>query len=664
MDAISRRLARLRGKLITSASTARIFSGKVGQKDLLEAEIIERVSFLSSLTSQVAQKHVSSVWNKKRLESLFDGDWPSFASVAVERCYGRLSSPRKDVYMPSRALRIAQAQAGETLRSAEHSYRITEALLAGQEPPPHSDRVSVRNAHRMIRKEIKRRKHAGTRKFIPTSFFEVRTPPELPASIVRLDPTDEQLAFWQSTSSTEATLSVKLPVSARPSDKSHWQWHEFPVALPRSVRRALARGASLAKPTLRVRDRRLLIDLATEEPAPDLRDEGPYFSLDWGEIRLLTGTLVWMDNNGELHTDGRPFFFNAKGIQGKLARLRKGANRLQKKIDHIDLLLTGRPDASLQAKHNVKVQELSRVWARYSKLSQQLAHAGALWATETALVNNCQGILTEDLKSLEARFPGNRKDVNARINHQVRGKLYGYLTHKAALAGLRFGSGHARGTSSFCPRCRRPIKHQMASNNPKQGRGWLVCSCGYSADRDHASTECIGARYFAEQEAKAADAKSCKGQKIKPSPVTDKRVRRSHRGRRYKISRSSAQRRASLAESALGRGRPAEPLLTNSSCRRAGRAGTGRCVRPGDAPREVLQRSGRKSSTAVSIKASPREISCTPARFLQGMYQGFTGQLAFTPIGLPQRTLVRHGRRRVKSNYRHPPRSQEIPGNR
>jgi len=654
MKALERRRARARGALLVSSSAARIQRSFTEHGEITEEELLRRVGYLAALTTAVAQRALGAAWSEAELTSLFDGDWPSFASVAVERCYGRLSPPRRDILMPSRALRIAQARAGETLRSVEHSYRITESLLKGEDVPPFSDAVSVRNAHRAIRNEIKRRKHEGAKKPIPTSFFEVRPePPALSADIIRLDPTDAQFAYWGQMTSIEALLHLKLPTRARPSEQAHWEWHELHVLLPRSVRRARARGAQLTKPTLRLKDGRLLIDLATEEIAPKLKDEGPYFALDWGERRLLTGSLVWRDKEGELHTDGRPFFFDAKGIQGKLARLRKGANRLQKKIDHIDRLLAGKADADLQSKRDAKTVELAHVWSRYSKLSGQLAHAGARWATEAARANGCQGLLTEDLRSLEARFPGNHSDVNARINHQVRGKLYNCLAHKAACAGLSFDSGYARGTSSFCPRCRRPIKHQKASNNSKRGRGWMTCSCGHSADRDHASSECVGARVLAEQDEALANGgkKPAKGRPL----CADKPLRRSHRGRRLKSPRNRP-RRASSSSSR-------HTATTQSSCQRAGRAGPERCVRLGDAPREVLQRSGPRS-TAVSIKGSPVGITRTPARSLQGMHQGFTGQLAFTPVDLPQRTLVRHERRRVKASRQHPPRSQENPRNR
>jgi hypothetical protein len=673
MNSFGRRIARLQGKLLVSSSTARVRLAADKRGEVLgEAVLIERVRFLGALTAEVAQQAINRAWKEKEVRRFWDGEWPSFASVAWEQCFGKLTSPRKDVHVDSRALRIAQARAGEVLRSVEHSHAIITELLGGREAPDGSDAVSVRNAHRAIKNEIKRRKHAGVSKFIPTQFFEVRPqPPELSADVVRLDPTDSQFAYWQA-DGERAILHVKLPTKARPRSKKHWAWHQLRVDRPQSVRRALGRGGVLAKPTLRIKNGRLLIQLATEELAPEAKTTGRFLCLDWGERRLLTASIIWTAPDGALRTTGRPLFFESKAIQGKLYRLRANANALQKKLDHIEKLLAGRPrpDPELQVRGDAKQAECDHVWARYSNLSAQLAHAAACWAKEMARVHDCEGALTENLKSLEARFSaygkskndeqdaseaaaervkrGNaRRALNARINHQVRSKVYKHLKHKCQPHGISFAAGYARGTSSYCPRCRAPITHQKASDNPARGRGWMLCShCGFSADRDHASAECIGSRCLnpnAWTDAEQAMAARKAGEK--PTAPSDKPIRRSHRGRSVRLARPRPGRR--LAELAT-----ASPVSLSSSCRRAGRVGTGRCVRPGVAPREgsnPAQRPGLLEPTAVSIMGSPVRHSRYPARALQGMYQGFTGQLAFTASNLPNRQ-TRRGSADVKAS--------------
>ncbi|WP_330301101.1 hypothetical protein [Streptomyces sp. NBC_00503] len=55
----------------------------------------------------------------------------------------------------------------------------------------------------------------------------------------------------------------------------------------------------------------------------------------------------------------------------------------------------------------------------------------------------------------------------------------------------------ARGTSKYCPRCLTAFRHHAAPDSTRPGWKWATCPnphCGYSADRDVAAWQRIGAR--------------------------------------------------------------------------------------------------------------------------------------------------------------------------
>jgi hypothetical protein len=90
-------------------------------------------------------------------------------------------------------------------------------------------------------------------------------------------------------------------------------------------------------------------------------------------------------------------------------------------------------------------------------------------------------------------------------------------TRSAARTGTRCSSGSgcrppcpsrppctppAHGTSKYCPRCLTALRHHKAPNDPAPGWKWATCpnpACGYSADRDVAAWQRIGARGLTHQ---------------------------------------------------------------------------------------------------------------------------------------------------------------------
>lgn len=584
MNSFQKRQARTKGQLITSSIKVRAREAiriKTGQI-ISEQTLIQRTRWLAELTTSAAQAGLNAQWNETGMTALSSG----FGSGVWEKANSILSHPQ-GAHLDSRVRRVAQAKAAETLRSASQQHRIVTALLSGSAPKATS--VEIRSQRRSINKFIK---IAGK---APVNFFELRPqPPQLLATSVRLDPADQRLSEWSKITSKEAILRLKLPLSERPISSDDYAWHELILNLPKPLRQAVNNGGQLAKPTLLLRENKLILAIPVDQIAPPKLTSDRVLSLDWGERRLLTGSIVWLADDGALRTSGRPLFFNSQRIQAKLSRLRANAEKLRQRIDRLEALHKNNPDLHLADKRSKLILERKQVWKRYNNLSRQLAHAASQWAVQQASANHCSRIIIEDLSSLEARSFS--RTVNGRINSQVRGKLFQLIQHKAAKQGITIKVINPSQTSQTCPRCQQQIKgHQKASNNKNIGRSWLIChNCGHSADRDHAAAECIGSRSFTSQ-----------GEK-------DRALRRSHPPQTI-LKRRPRQR--ALA-----------PILISRPGAR--RLVTGRCVRTG----------GLLSSTASAAEQLPFAVSKPGHRRqanscqLSGMYAGFNGQLRFTVV--------------------------------
>jgi hypothetical protein len=579
--------------------------------DVLDSEeLVGRVVWLGELVGEIAQRGLERAWGPRRLPWFDDPGLPAQGYVAFERAYGRLPVPRS-WHVDSRVTRMAGELAARSLRGQLHQKRIIEAILAQQRLPFGTSTTEARNLRRSLRRH--ERDHGQPAR----SFTDLRPePPTAPRHLIPLATTDRQFAAWHEINDDHALLDVKLPVCARPRSRKDWAWHRITIALPRLVQDRLSTGASLSRPSLRISGGRVIADLVTDQPAPELLTAQPVtvLGLDWGERRLLTGTDLWAAPDGGLRSSGRPVFFSARGAQAKLSGLRRQAGRLRSKIDRYDQLLTDRPNPRLQARRDLLEIERQQVWTKYEHLTSQLAHAAARWTVEHAVALGCDTIAHEDLASLEARFPN--RGVNGRVNHQVRGVLFSHLKDKASEEGIRVVIVNASGTSSHCPRCQHPVRHHRAPDDFSQGRGWASCSrCGLTLDRDHAAAEHIGRRALA--------------------PDFEGRLRCSHRPalvRRLPRSRRRKPRPGRRSSSASFT--CSSPV---SHGLRAGRVSPGRRVQPGGTPRPVTSLEGREQ----------RPFSCSrAARDLHGLATGFTHRVRLTlthreptpPTGYPPRT--------------------------
>jgi hypothetical protein len=498
------------------------------------AVLIKRLRWLGELVGREASARIKEVWDAERVTEIKDVR-TGHAYVAMEAAYGKGAWPPADLHASDRVRRIADEVAGRTLRSAERQMTMLAAILplilpgdvfdalSTKARDKHSARLAAawpagttaierRNLWRSIWKFERKQGR------LPTDPYELRQCPSFAEGILvcPLDAADDQQVRLAGTA-----LSLLLPLAKKPG-KREWAWHILPLALPAWATRRYP-NAPLCRPSLRITPDSTYFLVPLDIPVPPQQAGYRVLGLDWGLRRLLTGAVVSLGGMSEadwaagvggavgaggtsvsgglselgIQTTGRPFFFSATGMQGKLYRVRAEAEGLAKKISQVERLLAGRDDRALAARRDVLEREKTHLWARLSAANDQLAQASAKWTIAIAVAENCYAIIFEDLDDLETRRMG--KTLNGRISLQVRGMLLDYLIEKGQLAGKRVITVAAEGTSSRCSRCGRPsvFWHAPDRRTGPKGRthsNWLVCACGRSSDRDHSAAEAIGAR--------------------------------------------------------------------------------------------------------------------------------------------------------------------------
>lgn len=477
------RTARWRARDVRLAKTSEGISEKL---------LVERVELLSRIVAMVAQGHVNAHWTAAGIIALLDPKAPPFAYKAMEAAHGRPILPT-GLHLDSRALRITMEVSGRTLRSAGYQKEAVENVLSGRSSLI-ADAITRRNTRRSITRFLRTHGHA------PTNFFELRPDaPVLRRPSVPLSCTDRQFAEWQIDANHEtAILRLKLPIVAHPTKRADWVWHELILQIPGHTRARLDAGGRLRLPTLRAHTDRVLLDVPVEFPpetTPATNTPERVLGLDWGERRLLTGSIIQSTGADTAHEVMGPFIFDARGAQQRMERHRALARHLRTIQDRIRRLDESRavPSPILAQRLGTLERERERVWQARADLQSQLAHHAARWAVHVAVTHGATVIAIEDLRALEPRLRGRR--LRDRLNHQIRGVLAKHLADKAAEAGITLRVVNPRGTSALCPTCGAAHAHVRAPDTTKPGRGWALCDeCGASRDRDHAASMNIAAR--------------------------------------------------------------------------------------------------------------------------------------------------------------------------
>ncbi|WP_067015502.1 zinc ribbon domain-containing protein [Streptomyces dysideae] len=508
--------------------------------EVLGAEALAgRVGWLTSLVETLCTEVTAAHWNRPDLARLASGRdrsgarLPSNAWMAV-RTLGWGASVPEGLYVPDRVCRVAEEQAGRALRSAWWRSEITDAVLATWPTGPDADpmrrtetewaalRAACPDGQAVAASVLR----ARTRQVVafhvayghlPVDVCALESAPSGGRQVV-LAAADKQLCTLTRCPDDPArygVLNVRLPV--RPDPRTRADWH--PAVIRFRLPPTIPLGAALHAPTLRLRSGRLRLDVAFTSAAPTTRAGGHTraVAFDYGLNTLLTGGTLTLTGGAQptVLTDGHPVFFRPDGVLAKADRLRLLGEQLWTKTVHLQALLDGRtmagqwPEPLTTAKLAVLQAEHAAVSRRRTKLNEQLAKAAARFMVETARAAGATVIYLEDLRDMEARGKG--RTLNTRLSSSVRGQIVAHTRHQAAAHGIAVVIVPARGTSKYCPRCLSVFRHHAAPDNPKPGWKWATCpdtDCGYSADRDVAAWQRIGARGLTHQRTTVLDRSS------------------------------------------------------------------------------------------------------------------------------------------------------------
>jgi hypothetical protein len=475
--------------------------------------LAERVGWLAGQVSDLAAAVVAAHWSDADLAVLADGvgpdgrPLPSNGWMALRRLGWTAVAPG-GVVVSDRVRRIAEEEAARALRAAVHRRAVVGALLSSWPADPSArtggewqalrtvlpdgvDAATIRNRTWHIAAFLQR---CGR---LPAGLCELEEPPRVAAQ-VSLAAADRQHVVVQRVEARRVRVWTRLPTCPAPASLRDWAWHIVDVALPPTV----PASAAVCSPTLRPGPGAVRVDLPWRVPHPPLALTGHTRAIgaDWGLNTLLTGTVADLDTDGGVSADGRPVRFDAAGVSAKLVRLRRHREQLKTKVERLTRLRDGRPDTAdpaLAAKIATLEAQHIAVCARIRNLNKALAWSSARWLVDHATAAGATVIYVEDLATLQAG--GASRSLNRRLSGQVRGILVTATRHLAARAGIAVVTVPARGTSSGCPRCGKPVRHVTAPDRTTAGYRWTTCTCGLSLDRDHAAAQRIAARGLANQ---------------------------------------------------------------------------------------------------------------------------------------------------------------------
>lgn len=479
--------------------------------------LAERVGWAASLVSGMAAKLLAAHWNGADVDALASGvdaggrALPSNAWMALRRLDWTVA-PTEGVRVNDRIVRMAQEQAGRTLRSAKWRADLTAGVLATWPAEPGRRTPSEWHA---IREAIPGGRHlpssvitSRTRQIVafirsngrlPIDVFELEAAPRS-ARMLPLSACDgQQATIARGDDPGRALLRLRLPTRPDPRSYRDWTWVACPITLPPTV----PPGAVLHLPTLRVHQGTLRADLAYTHAVPKARRTGHTIALgvDWGLNTLLSAGAVQLHDDGRIMALGAGGMFRTSGVMAKQHQLRREAEHLHVKAEHYQRLIAHRDTHPLTGKCEVLATEFRHVAARRSHLNDALARSAARWTVDQAIAAGAAVIYVEDLRSMEVRGMG--RTLNTRLSQQVRGQIVDRMRHLAAEAGIAVVTVPARGTSRHCPRCLVPLRHRKAPDRPTApGWKWALCpnpECGWQGDRDTGAWQRIAARGLAHQ---------------------------------------------------------------------------------------------------------------------------------------------------------------------
>jgi putative transposase-like DNA-binding protein len=514
----------------TAAATACARAVIRGGIDELTGEVVTTrvlaagVGWCTALVCGMAGGLLASHWNAPDVAALAGGmdaasrPLPAAAWMALRRLGWAARAP-EGITVNDRIVRMAQEQAGRTLRSAIWRKELTSALLATWPADPQK---RTKKEWEAIRGAMTRGGHlpssvikASTRQILrfqraegrlPIDLFELQAAPSA-ARLLLLCACDRQQATIERSPTNPGRVLLRLQLPVRPDPRSYqdWTWVACPLTLPPTV----PAGAALHLPTLRLANGKIRAEVAFTHAVPASRCAGHVIALgvDWGLNTLLSAGAARLNADGTITAAGSGAQYRAGGVLAKQHRLRRQGETLHAKASHYDRLIAGDQRHPLVARRAVLAEELRHVSERRCNLNDALARSAARWAADQAIAAGASVIYLEDLRSMEAKGMG--RTLNTRLSQTVRGQITSWIRHLAAEAGIAVVTIPARGTSRQCPRCLAPLRHCAAPDTPGQrGWKWAICPsphCGWQGDRDQGAWQRIAARGLTHQHTTTTD---------------------------------------------------------------------------------------------------------------------------------------------------------------
>ncbi|MEV0224433.1 zinc ribbon domain-containing protein [Streptomyces sp. NPDC050704] len=513
---MSRKLPLAEGESARTACARGLLHRGVEEKtgEVLPAAVLaERVGWAADLVSGMVATLLAGHGNTADVDVLAAGEdaqgraLPSNAWMALRRLGWTVGS---DAKVNDRIIRMAQEQAGRTLRSAKWRADLTAGVLRTWPADPKKRTANEWDAVRAAvpggqhlpsgiitsrTRQIAAFQHQHDR--LPADVFELEGTPRMARMLLLSACDGQQAAIARADEPGRALLRLQLPTRPDPQSYAHWTWVACPVTLAPTV----PSGAVLHLPTLRLHRGAVHADLAYTHGVPKTRRTGHTVALgvDWGLNTLLSAGAVRLHDDATITALGSGGMFRASGVLAKQHRLRRQGEALHAKADHYDRVISNAEYHALTGRRQILTDEIRHVSARRSNLNGALAWSAARWAVDQAISAGATVIYVEDLRSMEARGMG--RNHNTRLSQTVRGQIVERMRHLAAETGIAVVTVPSRNTSRHCPQCLVPLRHRKAPDRPTvPGWKWAICpSCDWQGDRDQGAWRRIAARGLTHQ---------------------------------------------------------------------------------------------------------------------------------------------------------------------
>jgi hypothetical protein len=501
-------------------------------------DVDARVGWLLDLMHQMSVELMQSCWRPEAFAALHAGvdglgrKLPSTAAVVAARL-GWVPTQPAGVYVPSRVVRLAQANVVPVLKSLAFRDALIPAALAALDDGGRLDRQGLGQGQAryvssaFLRNLCRQLRRAGAGSV--TSITEIQGPPAV-ARIARLGAADVQLVELDDSDPAGVSLRIKLPNSAQPEGRGDWSWCRLWCPTPPHLKqRDIARWhlpticMQRGKPLLRFTITEIVPDPATATAKAAL-------GIDWSPASLGAATMV-VERGGRLVTDARTHMYDDRGLGVRLARLQTEGQALTRKIARLTNLAANAPEptqARLATKIAVMRENRRAVGAKRARINRDMAFDFAATMTTMATASGAEVIAVEDLRDLETRARG--RTNNNRAAQSARRRAVAALEHTAAKAGLEVVMCPPRGTSANCPGCDQQLTRPG-------GYHTAICqACGIrAANRDQIAGQNIAKRVLLAK----AKVKRPKGKPKRVTAVEHRPVRKT----RHKTTATPKQRR-------------------------------------------------------------------------------------------------------------------------